>query len=233
MKQKVLEKEMERNDRKLMEIFQKKELVIFDFDGTLLDSMPMWGHVGTDYIRSQGITPPPDLEERLISMTLEQSGEFYRKELGLKKTVEEYMQDLFAFVGDRYAHELSLKPGAKEFVQRTAKAGKKRCILTTTIRSCVEGAMKNHGLDLWIHQLYTCNELHMTKTSPDIYRYVMKQMKSVPEKTIVFEDAPFAIQNAKRAGCTVVAVYDASSEDGGDTIEQYADFGIRDFREIL
>lgn len=218
---------------KLARVFREKELVIFDFDGTLLDSMEMWGHIGTDYIKAQGITPPADLEERLVSMTLEQSGEFYRKELGLKKTVEEYMADLLNFVGDRYANQLSLKPGAKEFVRKTAEFGKKRCILTTTIRSCVEGAMKSHGLDRWIHKLYTCNELHMTKTSPEVYRYVAGQMGASVEKTIVFEDAPFAVKNAKLAGCTVVGVYDAFSADGQDTVERYADFRIRDFSDIL
>ncbi|MEI3340635.1 MAG: hypothetical protein V8R80_12465 [Eubacterium sp.] len=61
----------------LEELIREKELIIFDCDGTLLDSMPMWDHVGTDYIISQGITPPEDMEEHLISMTLEQSGEYY------------------------------------------------------------------------------------------------------------------------------------------------------------
>ena len=66
-------------------IWKEKELIIFDFDGTLLDSMPMWKHLGSEYIMSQGITPPSDLDEKLVTMTLEQSGMYYIKELGLVK----------------------------------------------------------------------------------------------------------------------------------------------------
>ena len=104
----------------------------------------MWDHVGTDYIISQGITPPEDMEEHLISMTLEQSGEYYIRELGLKKTVDQYLEENYAFVDHRYRYELELKPGAGEFVRKMAELGKKTCILTTTGRPCVEAAMEHH-----------------------------------------------------------------------------------------
>lgn len=217
----------------LQRLIEDKKLIIFDCDGTLLNSMPMWDHVGTEYILSQGIDPPEDMEQKLISKTLEQSGEYYIRELGLKKTVEEYLQDIYAFVDHKYRYELDLKPGVKEFVQRVAHSGKKRCILTTTGRPCVEAAMQHHGLDKLIPIIYTCGELGMSKTKPDIYRYVAEQMGEKPEDTLVFEDAPFAVQNAKEAGCSVVSVYDKSAESGEMLIQRYADFRIQDFEEVL
>lgn len=217
----------------LSELIKDKKLVIFDCDGTLLNSMPMWDHVGTEYILSQGITPPEDMEQRLISMTLEQSGEYYIRELGLKKTVEEYLEDIYAFVDHKYRYELELKPGAKEFVRLMVQSKKKVCILTTTGRPCVEAAMQHHGLDVLIPTVFTCGELGMGKTKPDIYRYVAGKMGEETGRTLVFEDAPFAIQNAKKAGCSVVSVYDKSAEDGEELIAGYADFRIRDFEEVL
>lgn len=215
----------------LRKLIKDKKLIIFDCDGTLLNSMPMWDHVGTDYILSQGITPPEDMEQKLISKTLEQSGEYYIQELGLKKTVEEYLQDIYAFVDRKYRYELELKPGAKEFVRQAVFAGKKVCILTTTGRPCVEAAMRHHGLYEMIPRIFTCGELGMSKTKPDIYRYVAEQMGEEPESTLVFEDAPFAIQNAKEAGCSVVSVYDRSAESGEEIISRYADCRIRNFEE--
>lgn len=217
----------------LQKLIEDKKLIIFDCDGTLLNSMPMWDHVGTEYILSQGITPPEDMEQKLISKTLEQSGEYYIQELGLKKTVEEYLEDIYAFVDHKYRYELELKPGAKDFVRRMVQSGKKVCILTTTGRPCVEAAMQHHGLDVLIPTIFTCDELGMGKTKPDIYRYVADQMGETPESTLVFEDAPFAIQNAKEAGCSVVSVYDKSAKSGEALIAEYADDRIRDFEEVL
>lgn len=219
----------------LKELIEKSGTIIFDCDGTLLNSMPMWDHVGTDYILSQGITPPEDMEEKLISKTLEQSGEYYIRELGLQKTVEEYLREIYAFVDDKYRHELELKPGAKEFVRKMSDLGKQMCILTTTGRPCVEAAMGNHGIDAWIpfSKIYTCGELKMSKTTPDIYRYTAKQMGVSVSDVLVFEDAPFAIQNAKTAGCSVVSVYDRTAQPQESLIEQYADCRIRDFTEAL
>lgn len=219
----------------LNNIWKEKELIVFDFDGTLLDSMSMWINLGSEYIRSQGITPPRDLNERLAAMTLEQSGMYYIQELGLKKTVEEYIQDIYDLVYYKYKNVLELKPGAEKFVEMAVHSGRKVCILTTTIRKCVESAASHRRLDRWIsaENIFTCSELERVKTSPDIYQHVIKSMKSKPEHTLVFEDAPFAIKSAKLAGCTTCAVYDQSALREEETIKAYADFRIRSFEEFF
>ena len=216
-------------------IWKEKELIIFDFDGTLLDSMPMWKHLGSEYIMSQGITPPSDLDEKLVTMTLEQSGMYYIKELGLKKIVDEYIRDIYDLVYDKYKNVLELKPGAAKFVETVSNAGKRICILTTTIRKCVEGAAAHRGLDRWISpdRIFTCSELKMVKTSPDIYQHVTALMGSSPKDTLVFEDAPFAIKSAKGAGCMAGAVYDPSALEEEEIIRTYGDFQIRSFEEFF
>lgn len=219
----------------LTKVWQEKELVIFDFDGTLLDSMPMWDHVGTEYILSQGITPPADMEQRLISKTLEESGQYYIEELGLQKTVEEYIQDIYNLVDHKYRFDLVLKPGAKAFVKQMYDAGKKLCILTTTGRPCVEAAAAHFGLDAYIpfDKIFTCGEIGWSKRKPDIYRLVAERMGCTPNQAICFEDAPFAVKNAKLAGCTICSIYDPSSESGRDIIEEYADFSIYNLWELI
>lgn len=221
--------------RQLTEVWQEKELVIFDFDGTLLDSMAMWDHVGTEYILSQGITPPADMEQRLISKTLEESGQYYIEELGLQRTVEEYVQDIYELVDHKYRFDLVLKPGAKAFLKQVYEAGKKLCILTTTGRPCVEAAMSHYGLDAYIpfHRIFTCGELGLSKRKPDIYKLVAEMMDCDPKAAICFEDAPFAVKNAKLAGCTICSVYDPSAESDRDIIEEYADFSIYDLWELV
>ena len=209
----------------------EKELLIFDFDGTLLDSMDMWNHVGNDYIRTQGIIPPKDMEAKIMAMTLEESGEYFIRECGLQKTVEEYIQDIYEFVLQHYRWDLVLKPGAESFLRQMHEKGKKMCIVTSTGRPCVEAACIHYGLEQWIpfSGIYTCSDLEMNKRTPEIYCHVAQQMGVAADRTAVFEDAPFAVENAKLAGCMVCAVDDPSAESGRDVIDQYADFRIPDF----
>lgn len=213
----------------------EKELLIFDFDGTLLDSMDMWDHVATDYIRTQGMEPPDGMEEKLMSMTLEESGEYFIRECGLQKSVEEYIQDIYEFVLQRYRNDLVLKPGAATFIRQMCEAGKKMCILTSTGRPCVEAACVHYGLEQWIpfSEIDTCSDLGMNKRSPEIYCHVAEQMGVTPQQTAVFEDAPFAVKSAKQAGCLVCAVDDPSAQSGRAVIEEYADYQIPNFLDLV
>lgn len=233
---------LKRTDRMKPEQLQRltaelaeKELLIFDFDGTLLDSMDMWDHVATDYIRTQGMDPPDGMEEKLMSMTLEESGEYFIRECGLKKSVEEYIQDIYDFVLQRYKNDLVLKPGAEAFIRQMCEAGKKMCILTSTGRPCVEAACVHYGLEQWIpfSGIDTCSDLGMNKRSPEIYCHVAEQMGVAPQQTAVFEDAPFAVKSAKQAGCLVCAVDDPSAQSGKAVIEEYADYQIPNFLDLI
>ena len=233
---------LKRTDRMKAEQLQRltaelaeKELLIFDFDGTLLDSMDMWDHVATDYIRAQGMEPPEGMEEKLMSMTLEESGEYFIRECGLQKSVEEYIQDIYEFVLQRYRNDLVLKPGAEAFIRQMYEAGKKMCILTSTGRPCVEAACAHYGLEQWIpfSEIDTCSDLGMNKRSPEIYCHVAEQMGVALQQTAVFEDAPFAVKSAKQAGCLVCAVDDPSAQSGKAVIEEYADYQISNFLDLV
>ena len=53
---------------------------IFDLDGTLLDSMPFWEHLGSEYLKVKGINPPKNIDQILKTMSLQQSAEYLKKE---------------------------------------------------------------------------------------------------------------------------------------------------------
>lgn len=219
--------------KNLPETLRQKQLIIFDFDGTILDSMSMWEHLGTEYILSKGIEPPSGLDDEIFSRTLEETGEYCIKEVGLKKTLEEFLTDIYGFICPKYNGELPLKPGAKSFVKKVSASGKASVVLTTTGRPCVEASVTHHGLEDVFTEIYTAGEIKMSKSTPEIYRFVMDEMGYSPEETIVFEDAPYAVKSAKQAGCTVVSVYDRTAEAGKHVIREYSDFHIKDFEELL
>ena len=109
------------------------------------------------------------------------------------------------------------------------------CILTSTGRPCVEAACVHYGLEQWIpfSEIDTCSDLGMNKRSPEIYCHVAEEMGVAPQQTAVFEDAPFAVKSAKQAGCLVCAVDDPSAQSGKAVIEEYADYQISNFLDLV
>ena len=213
--------------------WKSKGLLIFDFDGTLIDSMGMWNHVGPDYLLLRGITPPEDLTQTIFQLTVDQCYDYFVQTFALDQTIDEYHRDIYAMIEDKYRHELCLKPGALRFLCQVKEAGKTLCILTNTARRFVEPAMARLGVDRYISPdfLYTCQELKLNKQTPEIYRAAAEKMGYPPEDSICFEDSSFAAKNARLAGCAVCGVYDPTSDTESDR-EIFAEYALSRIRNL-
>ena len=175
---------------------------IFDMDGTMLDSMPIWDRVGIDYLAGLGIQARPDLPERLLTMSMRQAAAYFRSGYGVNLPEAEIMDGINARI--------------EAFYRKTAPA-------TATDRPLAEAALRRTGLLSYFSFLLTCTEVGFGKDSPDIFVLAQKKLGTPREQTVVFEDALYAMQTAKRAGFPVAAVYDASSQADQEQIRQLAD----------
>ena len=119
---------------------------IWDLDGTILDSMSAWDHVGENYLRSQGIEPEPDLDEAIATMSLHQAADYFIEHYGVKQTRDEVIKGAVAIVDDFYRYKAQLKPHLKEFLAQLHETGVKMCIATATERSLVEAALSRCGV---------------------------------------------------------------------------------------
>lgn len=183
--------------------------VIFDFDGTLFDSMFIWDTAGEGYLRSIGKEPESDLQRILKPMSLLQSAEYIRTKYRIPFSVEEIMDGVNRTVEDFYFHTVEPKPGVIAFLQELHRRNIKMCIATATEHYQVEAALQRCGMRKFFSEVFTCTEVGSGKDRPDIFRKAMEHLKTDRSTTAVVEDAYYAVYTAKQDGFLVVGVYDS------------------------
>jgi len=204
---------------------------IFDFDGTLFDSMFIWEHAGEMYLRSIGKKPDADLHSVLKPMSLYQSAVYLKERYALALSTEQIMHGVNRTVEHFYFHTVQPKPGAAQLLEELAARGVRMCIATATDRYQVEAALSRCGLRHFFSEIFTCTQVGSGKDRPQIFRMAMEHLGTDRISTIVFEDAWHAVRTAKEDGFLVAAVYDPyeSMQEG---IRSSADIYLPDYSDL-
>ncbi len=199
-----------------------KKLFIFDMDGTLLDSMPLWRDFDCHYLKSYNITPPAGLKQIVAPLTLKECADYFIS-LGIDKDRDFIVSEVISIVSSEYENNIPLKPGMYKLLQELHYGGNTICLLTTSEKAYAVPALKRLGIYGYFDAIYTSSELNMDKRSPGIYKAICSKYNISPQNTTVYEDTIFAIRSAKGAGCKVVAVYDEDSANHWKEIRETAD----------
>lgn len=185
---------------------------IFDADGTLLNSMPVWEHLGELYLKSLGIVAEKDLDETLFEMSMQQGAEYMIEQYHLDLSPEQVIDGINQELRDFYKNRVPLKEGVRDFLEGLREEHIPIMIATAGNRSNLVAALKRLQIQNWFEGILTCTEMGVGKGSPDIYLAAALQMDIEPKETLVFEDAYHAIRTAKKAGFPTVAVYDKADD---------------------
>jgi len=205
--------------------------IIFDFDGTLFDSMFIWDTAGEVYLRSIGKEPEADLQKVLKPMSLLQSAQYIREKYQIPLSVEDIMDGVNRTVEGFYFHTVEPKPGVIDFLEELHRRNIEMCIATATDRYQVEAALQRCGMQHFFSEIFTCTEVGSGKDSPDIFRKSMEHLQTDRSTTAVVEDAYHAAHTAKQDGFLVVAVYD-SHESRQQELLHLADVYISDYFDL-
>lgn len=204
---------------------------IFDLDGTILDSMFIWDTIGEDYLRSIGYEPKEKLNETFKNLSLRQAACYYKSEYGVTLTVDEIVDGVNKMIEKYYTCEVKLKSGVKELLEKFEDNRVKMCIATATDIHLVKAALKRLDIDGYFSEIFTCSSVGYGKDEPVIYRKALEFLGTDKSKTIVFEDAAYAVKTAKKDGFVTAAVSDIYEKNQKE-IKNLADFYITDYRNI-
>ncbi len=187
---------------------------VFDCDGTLLDSMPMWNRVFPDWLESHGIDHARELADRYEYMNFEDECFFFHDEYGIGATREAALAEVREKIAWEYVHTVQPFPGVRDFLDELAAAGIPLAIGSSTSVPLLETALEAHGLRGYFSAVLYTGDVGADKQHPDIYYAARDAIGGQTETTWVFEDAPFGARTAHDAGFPVVALL--NDHDGRD-----------------
>ena len=208
------------------------EAVIFDLDGSLVDSMWMWRDIDIEYLGRYGIECPSDIQAAIEGMSFSETAVYFKERFGIPDSLDEIKRTWNEMARDKYLHEVPFKEGIHEFLDICKQKGIKLGIATSNSRELVEEIAKVHGLNDYFGCIMTACEVSKGKPAPDIYLEVAKRLNVKPENCLVFEDIVHGIMAGKSAGMIVCAVEDEYSIYQRKEKEELADYYIENFRGI-
>lgn len=220
-------------DRADREMTDGMRAVIFDMDGTLVDSMWLWYDIDVEYLGRFGLQCPPDLQEAIEGMSFGETASYFKERFCLPDDLEQIKADWNRMAWDKYLHEVPLKEGVYDFLCRCRERGIALGIATSSSRELVESIVKVHGLTDFFSCIITGCDVAKGKPAPDIYLKASERLGVPPAQCLVFEDVTAGIQAGKDAGMRVCAVEDAYSAYQTKEKRELADFYIENYRDLM
>lgn len=207
--------------------------IIFDLDGTLIDSMHCWEEVDRNFLLENGIEPPEGISDIVKKMTIQDSSMYFKARFSLPQTCAEITNRIEEMVMDSYLNEIPMKPGVYETVRTLKECGFRLCVATANYRRLAEAALDRLGLLYMFEFVITCDDCGVGKNDPEIFLRAAERMDCRPKNTLVAEDSLHCLQAAASAGFPTVAVYDEVSYGDWDNIKKLAWKSVGNVSEIL
>ncbi|WP_330581373.1 HAD family phosphatase [Murimonas intestini] len=213
-------------------ILDNIKAVIFDLDGTLVDSMWMWKDIDIEYLGKYHLSLPESLQQDIEGMSFTETAAYFKENFALPRTLEEIKQDWMDMAYEKYRYHVPLKPGAGHFLEDMHSRDIRMGIATSNGRGLVDAVLEARKLGGYFHSVCTACEVAKGKPSPDIYLKVASDLDVKPENCLVFEDIPMGILAGKNAGMSVCAVEDEFSAHQRDKKRAWADYYIETYDDI-
>lgn len=206
--------------------------VLFDLDGTLVDSMWVWNDIDVEYLGRFGLSLPETLQKEIEGMSFTETAVYIKQKFSIPDSIEKMKEDWNAMAFDKYVNEVPLKKGVPEFLALCRKKEIRLGIATSNSRQLVDAIIASHGLTEYFDGIVTGCEVNRGKPWPDVYLETARRCGVSPEHCLVFEDIVPGMQAGRNAGMKVCAVADAYSVYQEKEKRELADYYIEDFTEI-
>ena len=204
---------------------------VFDFDGTLFDSMFIWQVLAKKYLKSKGKVPKASLMQSINRLNLPDAAKFIKNQYLPDLSEDEILKEINNTAEELYLSSAKPKCGICDFLKKLKHCGFKMSVATASDKKVIETVLKKWDMENYFEKIFTCGDIGFGKDKPDIYLEAAEYFGSKPQNTIIFEDALFAATTAANEGFLTVGVFD-ESEKNQKKLKNLCDFYIKDFKNF-
>ena len=206
---------------------------LFDFDGTLVDSMPTYVSAMLRILDENGVSYGEDIIKIITPLGVNGTAEYYIRELGISMPKDQLILTMKEYMLDAYRYTIPAKANVISVLKELKNRGASLNVLTASPHITLDACLKRLGIWELFDHVWSCDDFHTTKADPKIYEMAACRMNTTVDKVLFLDDNLNADITAKSAGMLVCGVYDPSSEDYTQQIKAATDYYIYDFTELL
>ena len=204
---------------------------LFDFDGTLVDSMPTWSGVHVNALKSAGIPVPDDFVQTITPLGNYRASQ-YTISLGLDVSLESYLDFVSKTLYEAYTTRIELRSGVKEKLSELKAAGHSLNVLTASPHHYLDPCLRRHGIYDLFDKVWTIEDFGYTKAQTIIYSEAARRLDASIDRCVFVDDNATAVETAKKAGMYTVGIFDETSKDFAPQLKAVSDLYIEDFSQI-
>jgi len=201
--------------------------VIFDFDGTLADSLgawkTIWEGLGIRFGRGSGFRPTVREEMTIRTMLLKDAMDYVNGIYSLSGDPGEVLDAANGIIADFYTNRVEQKNGALQCLRALSDRGVPACVATATELEMVKLGVKRLGFGDYLRFIISCADVGKGKDDPAVFFEAAKRLGTAPENTLVVEDSVLALETAKAAGFPVAGVFDFHNLSAQERIRSLCD----------
>lgn len=212
---------------------KKTKIFIFDFDGTLVDSMPTFTSVMLRILDERGIKYGGDIVKIITPLGYGGTAKYYCETFGVKESPEELIAIMNSYAAPEYEMNVPIKPFVKDTLAELKRRGASLNVLTASPHAALDPCLKRLGLFELFDNVWSSDDFPSTKADPETYRLAAKRLGCDASDITFVDDNINAVRTAKAAGVCSIGIYDPSGEDFIGEMKKDADHYVYNFEELL
>lgn len=221
------------NSLKKVDETMKYNTYLFDFDGTLVDSMPLFASLMLRILDENNVKYDNDIIKVITPLGYAGTAKYFAEHFNIQKSREELLATMNKYAYDGYAHTVPAKENVISTLEELKRRGAELYILTASPHSVLDVCLKRLEIFDLFNGVWSCDDFGTTKADPEIYKMAAERIGKPIEEVLFLDDNYNADKTAKSANMQVCGVYDLSSEEYVEEIKRVSDHYVYDFKELL